>query len=431
MRGVNGLRAHPPEKPPAPKFKPIEISKPTSAPARAPKLKTVQARDPRPSAGSTRDFAEFIRSTGPGVSDMGSKTPTSISQRPATTSRDQVAPKRAGPRLQARPATASKEDQTSDLIDFIREGPPTAGGRRIPKTVAPFRNTMDSDELLSLGVRADNETTAASSLASTQTGSMHAKSINSSDNSRTGLMESVNRANARTSPIVQQSAPSSSFKGKPSSFPSGDDEMRPVRKQRRVRDPYAIDSEDEDDLDELLETPKTKPAREESLLDFLRSEPPPGFDSEPPRPFAISSVPPKSSGSMSAASAMKARLLRNTSLDKFPTAKQSKSSLRSRRPTTGTVNSGSSSTLSPGANYAQQTSYNKGSLNNFSSGQTGYTARVGREQSSGRQTETSALADFLRNTAPPEPPTYRPSPSSDDKSGSFTKLFSRRKKIEA
>ncbi|KAJ9309078.1 hypothetical protein DTO217A2_1447 [Paecilomyces variotii] len=442
MRVVNGLRANPPEKSVTAKYKPIEIPMSASTSAKAPNSKNVQPRDARSTVQSTRDFADFLRSTGPpgqpvkphlasgsGAHDVESRTHTPLSQqRPGTQSS-----RRTGPRLQARPATASKEDQTSDLIDFIREGPPTAGARRIPRTVAPFRNTMDSDELLSLGPRADKEATATSSTGSTRNSSINAAY---SDNSRTGLMESANRANVRISPAVQQS---SLPKGKPSGFPSEDDDMRPVRKQRRVRDPYAIDSEDEDDLEELLEGPKAKPQREEeSLLDFLRSEPPPDFgtDSAPPQPFIMNAGPSKSSSGMSAASAMKARLLRNASLDRFPTAKQARTSLRSRRLTNSTANAGQN-IVPPVSSSIQQAPSNTGALNRSIPEKSDYTNKVDREQGSGmeypprRQTETSALADFLKNTGPPEPPAYRTSPTLDDeKSSSFTKLFTRRKKIE-
>lgn len=191
MRVVNGLRANPPEKSVTAKYKPIEIPMSASTSAKAPNSKNVQPRDARSTVQSTRDFADFLRSTGPpgqpvkphlasgsGAQDVESRTHTPLSQqRPGTQSS-----RRTGPRLQARPATASKEDQTSDLIDFIREGPPTAGARRIPRTVAPFRNTMDSDELLSLGPRADKEATATSSTGSTRNSSINAAY---SDNSRT------------------------------------------------------------------------------------------------------------------------------------------------------------------------------------------------------------------------------------------------------
>ena len=71
-----------------------------------------------------------------------------------------------------------------------------------------------------------------------------------------------------------------------------DDDMVPKRKQRRVRDPYAIDlsDEDEEDLDLF---PPPKPKKEESLIDFLNNyEPPP----EPtPKPKPPPTLPKKKS----------------------------------------------------------------------------------------------------------------------------------------
>src|SRR5690606_15490807 len=53
----------------------------------------------------------------------------------------------------------------------------------------------------------------------------------------------------------------------------------PKRNRRPVRDPYAIDSDD-DELDEdgdfdLVLPPPPKPRREESLIDFLKNNEPP------------------------------------------------------------------------------------------------------------------------------------------------------------
>ncbi|KAJ5138457.1 uncharacterized protein N7515_003305 [Penicillium bovifimosum] len=210
-----------------------------------------QARDARVAASdSTRDFAEFMRSTGPAVpyeskpfipaeSTKPVRSPSSLS----TTTRGNK------PKLQARSAE-TKGSQTSDLIDFIREGPPMpAGAHRIPRTVAPFRNTIDSDEM-PMG------NTTSSSIASTRTGSTP-KESSTSLGSRTALLDS-NKATASGSATAYE-------------------DPKPVRKQRRVPDPYAIDDDDDDALlEELLEMEENpKPKREEeSLMDFLRSAPP-------------------------------------------------------------------------------------------------------------------------------------------------------------
>lgn len=51
-------------------------------------------------------------------------------------------------RLQARDAVVPRGDSVSDLIDFVRSGPQMEKqDHRIPRTVAPFRSTMDSDQM--------------------------------------------------------------------------------------------------------------------------------------------------------------------------------------------------------------------------------------------------------------------------------------------
>jgi hypothetical protein len=171
-----------------------------------------------------------------------------------------------------------------------------------------------------------------------------------------------------------------------------------------VRDPYAIDDSDDDEyLEELLEPSKPK-REEESLIDFLRNVPPPEAE---PQPLALNMPTSKSTSTgLGSASAMKARLLRNTSFDKSLSGKSSKSSLRQ-----------------------QQEGY--------LTGQSNYTVKVGMERNGGaihagyglstvpeKQTETSALASFLRSTGPPEPGSRGKDPSG------FSRLFVRRKKVE-
>ncbi|KAJ5230890.1 hypothetical protein N7489_011598 [Penicillium chrysogenum] len=341
--------------------------------------KVGQARDARISPSeSTRDFAEFMRSTGPASGPNESKTSpneskTSISAEstrpirpPSTLS---TASRGNRPKLQARSAETGGS-QTSDLIDFIREGPPMpAGAHRIPRTVAPFRNTIDSDDL-----HLDN--TTSNSFVSTVNGSTPNKSLTSLG-SRSGLLDS-NRTKATAS-------------GSATDF----DEPQPVRKQRRAPDPYAIDDDDDDALlEELLEKEQNpKPKREEeSLMDFLRNAPPPPSSEQTPQPFAISA--PASNG-LSGASGMKARLLRT-----------SQNSLRTQNAPTKV--------------------------------QSNYSAKVGQERNTGtmpsisnRQTDTGDLADFLRNTGPTPAPNRSSPMGSKAKDGGFSRFFARRKKVEA
>ncbi|PLB40084.1 uncharacterized protein BDW47DRAFT_102217 [Aspergillus candidus] len=318
-----------------------------------------------------------------------------LSSRPASATSNATA-RAPGPKLQARSAATSKGDETSDLIDFIREGPPTSGAHRIPRTVAPFRDTMDSDDLQSLEHGAADQ--AHSSATSTRANSMVAPSTGSTG-SRTGLVESSSRT-------TTQSGPPKRYSIMPVGQAISEENPFPMRTQRRVRDPYAIDLSDEDEeLEELLMEGAKPPPQEESLADFLRNAPPPADSAPQPLLINSSTAPPRSSGGMSSASSMRSRILRSG-----PTAKSSRSSLRQQPP----------EPVPAPATYA---------------------TKVGMERNAGlatvseRRTETGGLADFLRNTGPPEPPANRASTyggrSKDSSSSSLSRFLSRRKKVEA
>lgn len=171
----------------------------------------------------------------------------------------------------------------SDLIDFIRQGPPIAAtNHRIPRHVAPFRTTMDSDELSGAGggraVDA-NIPDIRDSLCSTNV-TESIPSMHSSINSKSALLRNQG---------------ASTMSSKMYGAGGGDDDMLiPKRKTRRVRDPYAIDLSDEDEDDEdgggredmhrIQQTAKSPVKREESLAEFLRNyDPPPEPMSSPPR----------------------------------------------------------------------------------------------------------------------------------------------------
>ncbi|OXV06924.1 hypothetical protein Egran_05308 [Elaphomyces granulatus] len=454
---TNGLRSHPVSelRTPRPESSYVPSSIPISP--RTIKPKAYQARDPRPVAESTREFADFIRSTGPTfnshvsrtgslqrratsasvVSSKRADTPTSIS-RPTTRGTET---RKTGPRLQARPAVTNEGNQTSDLIDFIREGPPMAGTHRIPRNVAPFRTTMDSDELQSLDTtRITKALLKQDSIASTQGSSTQANSLYSSD-SRSGLLEPTNASGTSTlSSLKSRAAPPAAVTLK--AF-AGNDDMTP-RTYRRVRDPYAIDSDDEDFDDSRPKIPK-----EESLMDFLRSVPPPPGNDRPPLPFSINTPPPKSAGrNSSIASSMKSRLKRDTSLDH----KSSFSSLRSRTSNHTSVDSIAAASI-PSSPISASALSNKSPFESYTVAKSGYSEHVNRQRNGGaisgaripvsgshishREAETSSLADFLRNTEPPKSETARSSmlsgstSSSKDFAGnSFTRFFSRRKKLE-
>ena len=344
-------------------------------------------------------------------------------------------------RLQARDAAINRSDQSSDLIDFIRQGPPvdhSNGEHRIPRTVAPFRNTMDSDDISSLGHGRGKET---SSISSTQENSLQTKSLHSSMNSRTGLLDSTNRSNAKL--------------GSSSSFDiplRAEEPPHPMRKQRRVKDPYAIDFDSDGD-DEAMHTPKPR-REEESILDFLNSGPPvpshgviipSAFDDMPARKLSGNG---KTLQRKVSAPSMRARFTRGNSATTSIQDEQVNSHSHRGPVSLGSPNRNGVQQYPPGR--PQHGSAQLGVQPNARSEMYKSTQSVHPEPINpqrNRQFQSTVkpvqpriernevdnmrdLADFLKNSGPPEITPPRPTSSAKEESG-FSRMFSRRKKSAA
>ena len=191
-------------------------------------------------------------------------------------------------KLQAREATVSR-DTSSDLIDFIRQGPSdrSEGRLRLPRTGDPSKPSSDTNGITK-GVhgRPGEGDNPRLSVASTHVSSVPSKSIHSV-NSRTALLEAgspTRDTRHKTSESVE------SHQGRFNEPP------QPVRKQHRNKDPYAIDTDSEDDDDS-----GTRPHKaEESLIHFLNSVAPP-----PSPPVRNALADGSSSNKDSAAGALK------------------------------------------------------------------------------------------------------------------------------
>lgn len=354
-------------------------------------------------------------------------------------------------RLQAREAVAKTTEDNSDLIDFIRQGPPSAREKpRIPRSVAPFRNTMDSDQMSgAVGGRAvdANLPNIRTSLASTNVTDMSMPSVHSSINSRSELIKKTTTSSSVNKPLPNAN-----------DFDDSAD-MMPKRKTRRARDPYAIDFSDDDEEDDVADRGAgggRQPAqREESLIDFLRSVPPPESNS-PSVPFDIPQTRQPIKKKASAPSLM-SRFGRGSGLSptnaNFSSANGAGSSA-ARSGAASNVNGGSRPgtgrgyipiqvNMPPGLDiYGTNGLLNQPTANVSSSAYrtgggsstttTTTTGRVAMKKFEPREpvskgTRTSELADFLRTSAPPpsvEP--SMPSPSSDD--GRVRGMFGARKK---
>ncbi|KAK4540167.1 hypothetical protein LTR36_009753 [Oleoguttula mirabilis] len=308
----------------------------------------LMAREPQIMTESTRDFADFIRSTGPNkeqkvlpVINPANRSTTSLhSLRSAHTngaasrSSSLVSQDRSGgepgrerakslsqsvmtkenippvPPVPVKGSSSSRRnmqtrtptgagDGNSDFIDFIRSGPGEDGQHRISRSVAPFRSTMDSDQLQDMGdrirgdgppmdLRLNTNVNGAPSLQSAKSpASMRPpSSVRASANTRAGAVLASNATTGvhpahsgqpqRLATTTDPSAPGGSSTLSPIAGGAA-----PLRKRHRNKDPYAIDMDDEDD-DLLTALPKNR-RPEESLMDFLSNTEPPTDNA--PRPL--------------------------------------------------------------------------------------------------------------------------------------------------
>ncbi|KAK3681888.1 Transmembrane emp24 domain-containing protein 10, partial [Vermiconidia calcicola] len=233
--------------------------------------------------------------------------------------------------MQARGAKSATPG-SDELIEFIRSGPEEDGKHRISRTIAPFRSTMDSDQLKELaGILKERQdpdvmdvnfdSAAAPSVPNTSSrpasrrtsiasrsallhrssninkssatlnqgfnqssSNLNASSTNlnaSSPNvnrnstnlngSSTNLNQMVRPTSSGQTQKLSQSRPSSSSGAKKNLT----QENAPVKKRYRSKDPYALDFlDDDEDEDHLTSLPKAS-RQDESMADFLNSNEPP------------------------------------------------------------------------------------------------------------------------------------------------------------
>ncbi|KAH7396913.1 hypothetical protein DE146DRAFT_614874 [Phaeosphaeria sp. MPI-PUGE-AT-0046c] len=364
---------------------------PVAAPAKSsPSRKVVGrqlAREPRIEGESMRDFADFIRSTGPSPGQEKPIQPfvnvSGNGPRPANASTSslgrRISTKQNGPRGMESPSAkprinmeprspAGLSTGNNDLIDFIRQGPPSAqnGQPRIPRNVAPFRTTVDSDQFDTMLGEHGNVESAYGSTAST----LESKQSTQTINSRTGLIPE---------PKVVQPAYSNMPQNLTGNMASGSEPVV-TRTRRRVKDPYAIDfsdeeDDDDEDDDQLTALPPSShppPAhKQESMMDFLNGMEPPS--NSKPEPFMLS--PETIAAAKARASAS------NSTLSSSHTATR-----------TGPSQYGAISSTSIASDAHRS----------YKPRLQARAPAVSDTRTS--RTATSDLADFLKNSGPPEPP---------------------------
>lgn len=340
------------------------------------------AREARIDNGSMRDFADFIRSTGPepgqvkpvqpfvNISGDGSRAAqasTSSLGRKVSTKQGQSASESPSQKYRGNMEPRSPGGLSSgndDLIDFIRQGPPNAnnGQPRIPRNVAPFRSTVDSDQFDTMLAGHGNVESAFGSTSST----LDSKHSEQTINSRTGLIPA---------PKVVQPAYSNTPQNLSGSMASNSEPVI-TKTRRRIKDPYAIDSSDDDDEDDdqltaLPYSSQPQAPKQESLMDFLNGMEPPSNNK--PQPFMLSEE------TIAAARA---------------SANQSSSSLGS-----------NNTVVRNGAGPSQYGNTSSASI--ASDAPRAYKPRLQARAAPApgvTRTGTSELADFLKNSGPPSPP---------------------------
>lgn len=397
------------------------------------------AREPVMQTESTRDFADFIRSTGPDKEpnpvipalaasrSMSSLRTTASAQAVTLTNAPPVPnlpvnpggkyiprsplgppPKRSAnrPSLLARAATGSS-DNNSDLIDFIRSGPPGAGGKtRVPNHIAPFADWDDED-----GGDLRTTVTGASDMPRPPASMYNRPQTSSSSNSRTGLLPNTsskyNPPSLPTLPLTQQTMPSLKLLlPNVRSAPSNPDPTQ--RKRSRIKDPYAIpgDSDYDDEEDELGDLP----------ADRVNDS----FGGGAQVPQATSNMSPAVAGAEKSG-ANSVTSLHSSAGRASPSMSNGKTPILSQgvspgelpkpgyEPSIASVRSATSTTAIRPAHITSQISSNgyiprsnKPKLEMRSAG-VAKNARLDPFHSSG----TSDLADFLRDSGPPEPPARR------------------------
>ncbi|KAI9742253.1 MAG: hypothetical protein M1818_004153 [Claussenomyces sp. TS43310] len=451
---TTGLRSNPP----AEALRP-NSSRPVSKASSRVRSIAAQARDARAEHDSISDFAEFIRTTGPpgeitptsASSAQKPQSPTSlrgdvsasrVASTPVSSNVGRVAPPAIRKQLQAREAVVPNND-SSELIDFIRQGPPRSSNNddpRISRTVAPFRTTMDSDQMTSTAGGRALDTTGDVRRSQASTNASIERSIQSSANSQSALL-SHNPLATTSRPFPKASSPV-----KVDSFDDSED-AAPKRKQRRVRDPYAIDLSDEDDDGLDVSSKAKKPMRqEESLIDFLNSVPPP-----PEAPTRLFETAPKSVSKKASSRSLIGRFSRSGSTSAPATRK---TLVKSPSISTSRPESRVSTRTAQGATYTPivtQYSDSTTSLPNPAN-QTKYAGRPDserrpatrsrvaqqtyqpREATTQPRNQAQDLADFFSNTAPPpdnNADRNRAPAAPPKEQNGFSRVFGRRKKVPA
>ena len=396
----------------------------------------MMAREPRVQTESTRDFADFIRSTGPeresavyplmnnvSTTSLNSLRSAHINGASASRSSSPAASRTHSLRggaggenvppvppippttrgaMQPRGASGASPGN-SDLIDFIRSGPEEDGKHRISRSVAPFRNTMDSEQFRDTDTRLSHDKPSGSTLSANIPQSARS-SQRTSVNSRSALLNGAGNNAATAHPAYSgkpQTLSTPSQSSQATRTPSAL-ESEPTKKRYRNEDPYAIDFSDDDTDDLVTALPKNGARKEESLVDFLNSMEPPK-DNGKPEPL----INPNSAQAKKLIQNAKANGMNSSTrtLQGDGRARSAQSNPGPRPGYAGSVNSALSNGSRPQPAGTQFMS------TSITAGNAPRPKMVARTSDQGRENSTNDLASFLRDSGPPDDPDSAPAPS--------------------
>ncbi|KAK6500394.1 hypothetical protein TWF481_010738 [Arthrobotrys musiformis] len=247
---------------------------------------------PQPPRGASLQAINTLPNSGPVPLAVGQapisplespRSPTArsplIPRRPTVSSIDEIRPLRSASsrgKLVARAPQPATADSTLALIDFFRNTPPPLDA---PVNPPLGRSSSVSSRTPSVSSRAPSISSRTPYRSNMD--SKYANGPNATpQDSMTSIAEKSNshssfhsQADLIKKPEPPQ--PSPRIPQRPQT------DGGPTRKQVRIKDPYAIDSDDEDD--DLFDRPAPKARQEESLMDFLMNAPPP--EPTPVQPF--------------------------------------------------------------------------------------------------------------------------------------------------
>ena len=198
----------------------------------------------------------------------------------------------------AQPREAVAERTTNDeLISFLNQGPPQVGAK-VAGNNQHAQLSQQSAPNSAGHTASSNSRTFDRQSSANRSSSQTSQSVAESTNSRSGLLTKRNTAGTSATTASGSNKTDSHYSSKATTPVSatkpsatsgaadfgGQGQGPPQRKQRRVKDPYAISDDDEDDEhdDELGDLPSRDDTHGESLIDFLRNSEPPASASNDP-----------------------------------------------------------------------------------------------------------------------------------------------------